>query len=154
MVNLYCLSIGFFVQEIGVCYAFVEFEDILGVQNALKVWTTLWLVYYLFNLLFVCVSPPPLSNSLWVELFYLKIFIAPGLVKKTFQTIWVLDCALNGFVPFRIGFYFSIVKFKSCHILLQASPIQIAGRQVYIEERRPNSSGARGGSKCKYTSET
>lgn len=30
---------------------------------------------------------------------------------------------------------------------LQASPIQLAGRQVYIEERRPNSSGvvARGG---------
>ncbi|XP_023547891.1 putative G3BP-like protein [Cucurbita pepo subsp. pepo] len=49
-------------KEIGVCYAFVEFEDILGVQNALK-----------------------------------------------------------------------------------ASPIQIAGRQVYIEERRPNSSSARGG---------
>ncbi|TYK24612.1 putative G3BP-like protein [Cucumis melo var. makuwa] len=49
-------------KEIGVCYAFVEFEDILGVQNALK-----------------------------------------------------------------------------------ASPIQIGGRQVYIEERRPNSSGARGG---------
>ncbi|XP_023514584.1 putative G3BP-like protein [Cucurbita pepo subsp. pepo] len=48
-------------KEIGVCYAFVEFEDILGVQNALK-----------------------------------------------------------------------------------ASPIQIAGRQVYIEERRPNSGAARG----------
>ncbi|TKY62314.1 putative G3BP protein [Spatholobus suberectus] len=58
---------GIFIRvrkEIGVCYAFVEFEDIIGVQNA-----------------------------------------------------------------------------------LQASPIQLAGRQVYIEERRPNSgSAARGGS--------
>ncbi|XP_027349715.1 putative G3BP-like protein isoform X2 [Abrus precatorius] len=57
---------GIFIRvrkEIGVCYAFVEFEDIIGVQNA-----------------------------------------------------------------------------------LQASPIQLAGRQVYIEERRPNSgSAARGG---------
>ncbi|KAL5135176.1 putative G3BP-like protein [Glycine soja] len=57
---------GIFIRvrkEIGVCYAFVEFEDIVGVQNA-----------------------------------------------------------------------------------LQASPIQLAGRQVYIEERRPNSVGAaRGG---------
>ncbi|KAF7804599.1 putative G3BP-like protein isoform X1 [Senna tora] len=57
---------GIFIRvrkEIGVCYAFVEFEDIFGVQNA-----------------------------------------------------------------------------------LQASPIQLAGRQVYIEERRPNSgSTARGG---------
>ncbi|CAJ1899420.1 unnamed protein product [Sphenostylis stenocarpa] len=57
---------GIFIRvrkEIGVCYAFVEFEDIIGVQNA-----------------------------------------------------------------------------------LQASPIQLAGRQVYIEERRPNSVGAaRGG---------
>lgn len=57
---------GIFVrvrQEIGVCYAFVEFEDVVGVQNA-----------------------------------------------------------------------------------LQASPIQLAGRQIYIEERRPSSSGAaRGG---------
>ncbi|RDY10840.1 nxt3 [Mucuna pruriens] len=57
---------GIFIRvrkEIGVCYAFVEFEDIVGVQNA-----------------------------------------------------------------------------------LQASPIQLAGRQVYIEERRPNSGGAaRGG---------
>ena len=25
------------VQDSGVCYAFVEFEDILGVQNAIKV---------------------------------------------------------------------------------------------------------------------
>ncbi|RYR52952.1 hypothetical protein Ahy_A06g027802 isoform B [Arachis hypogaea] len=53
---------GIFIRvrkEIGVCYAFVEFEDIIGVQNA-----------------------------------------------------------------------------------LQASPIQLAGRQVYIEERRPNSGGA------------
>lgn len=25
------------LQEIGVCYAFVEFEDIIGVQNALQV---------------------------------------------------------------------------------------------------------------------
>lgn len=25
------------IQEIGVCYAFVEFEDIVGVQNAIKV---------------------------------------------------------------------------------------------------------------------
>ncbi|XP_075648768.1 nuclear transport factor 2 isoform X1 [Castanea sativa] len=50
-------------KEVGVCYAFVEFEDLIGVQNALK-----------------------------------------------------------------------------------ASPIQLAGRQVYIEERRPNSSGiSRGG---------
>ncbi|KAL9285083.1 hypothetical protein ACSQ67_024614 [Phaseolus vulgaris] len=58
---------GIFIRvrkEIGVCYAFVEFEDIIGVQNA-----------------------------------------------------------------------------------LQASPIQLAGRQVYIEERRPNSGSAvRGGS--------
>ncbi|BAT85569.1 hypothetical protein VIGAN_04313100, partial [Vigna angularis var. angularis] len=57
---------GIFIRvrkEIGVCYAFVEFEDIIGVQNA-----------------------------------------------------------------------------------LQASPIQLAGRQVYIEERRPNSGSAvRGG---------
>ncbi|XP_045794180.1 nuclear transport factor 2 isoform X4 [Trifolium pratense] len=57
---------GIFVrvrQEIGVCYAFVEFEDVVGVQNA-----------------------------------------------------------------------------------LQASPIQLAGRQIYIEERRPSSGGAaRGG---------
>ncbi|KAL2953225.1 hypothetical protein AAZX31_19G154200 [Glycine max] len=54
---------GIFIREIGVCYAFVEFEDIIGVQNA-----------------------------------------------------------------------------------LQSSPLQLAGRQVYIEERRPNSVGAaRGG---------
>ncbi|KAG2405937.1 uncharacterized protein HKW66_Vig0051920 [Vigna angularis] len=61
---------GIFIRvrkEIGVCYAFVEFEDIIGVQNA-----------------------------------------------------------------------------------LQASPIQLAGRQVYIEERRPNSGSAvRGGSNCR-----
>lgn len=86
--------------------------------------------------------------------FILRFLLHRALLKKHFKLFGVLDCALNGFVPFRIGFYFSIVKFKSCHILLQASPIQIAGRQVYIEERRPNSSGARGGSKCKYTSET
>jgi len=30
-------KIGSNVQEIGVCYAFVEFEDLFGVQNALKV---------------------------------------------------------------------------------------------------------------------
>ncbi|KAK9997678.1 hypothetical protein SO802_022364 [Lithocarpus litseifolius] len=55
-------------KEVGVCYAFVEFEDLIGVQNALK-----------------------------------------------------------------------------------ASPIQLGGRQVYIEERRPNSSGiSRGGSMCLY----
>ena len=47
LVSFYWLNIDCFVQEIGVCYAFVEFEDILGVQNALKVWTTL-------NLFIIC----------------------------------------------------------------------------------------------------
>lgn len=27
-----------FLQDIDVCYAFVEFDDISGVQNAIKVW--------------------------------------------------------------------------------------------------------------------
>ena len=26
------------MQDIGVCYAFVEFEDLQAVQNAIKVW--------------------------------------------------------------------------------------------------------------------
>jgi len=30
---------NWFVQDVvGVCYAFVEFEDLLSVQNAIKVW--------------------------------------------------------------------------------------------------------------------
>ena len=26
------------IQDVGVCYAFVEFEDMTGVHNAVKVW--------------------------------------------------------------------------------------------------------------------
>ena len=32
------LKIKIDMQDIGVCYAFVEFEDLQAVQNAIKVW--------------------------------------------------------------------------------------------------------------------
>ncbi|KAL5562005.1 hypothetical protein UlMin_031752 [Ulmus minor] len=48
-----------------------------------------------------------------------------------------------------IGVCYAFVEFEDIlgvHNALKASPIQLAGRQVYIEERRPNSSGvSRGG---------
>ncbi|KAK7267446.1 hypothetical protein RIF29_20120 [Crotalaria pallida] len=49
----------------------------------------------------------------------------------------------------EIGVCYAFVEFEDIigvHNSLQASPIQLAGRQVYIEERRPNSGiAARGG---------
>ncbi|XP_062079676.1 nuclear transport factor 2 [Humulus lupulus] len=48
-----------------------------------------------------------------------------------------------------IGVCYAFVEFEDIlgvHNALKASPIQLAGRQVYIEERRPNSTGiSRGG---------
>lgn len=49
-----------------------------------------------------------------------------------------------------IGVCYAFVEYEDLigvHNALKASPVQLAGRQVYIEERRPNSSGvvARGG---------
>ncbi|PQQ17563.1 putative G3BP-like protein [Prunus yedoensis var. nudiflora] len=45
----------------------------------------------------------------------------------------------------EIGVCYAFVEFEDLlgvHNALKASPIQLAGRQVYIEERRPNSTGA------------
>lgn len=47
------------------------------------------------------------------------------------------------------GVCYAFVEFEdtvSVQNAIKASPIQLAGRQVYIEERRPNASGIRGGS--------
>lgn len=38
------------LQDIGVCYAFVEYEDLIGVHNALKVYFFL----SLYKILSVC----------------------------------------------------------------------------------------------------
>ncbi|KAE8676249.1 hypothetical protein F3Y22_tig00111621pilonHSYRG00379 [Hibiscus syriacus] len=47
-----------------------------------------------------------------------------------------------------VGVCYAFVEFEdilAVHNAIKASPIQFAGRQVYIEERRPNSSSTRGG---------
>ncbi|KAA3474909.1 ras GTPase-activating protein-binding protein 1-like [Gossypium australe] len=47
-----------------------------------------------------------------------------------------------------VGVCYAFVEFEdilAVHNAIKASPIQFAGRQVYIEERRPNSTGTRGG---------
>ncbi|XP_039005697.1 nuclear transport factor 2-like [Hibiscus syriacus] len=47
-----------------------------------------------------------------------------------------------------VGVCYAFVEFEdilAVHNAIKASPIQLAGRQVYIEERRPNSSNTRGG---------
>ncbi|KHG04260.1 Putative G3BP-like protein [Gossypium arboreum] len=49
-----------------------------------------------------------------------------------------------------VGVCYAFVEFEdilAVHNAIKASPIQFAGRQVYIEERRPNSTGTRGGNK-------
>lgn len=51
---------GMNMQEIGVCYAFVEFEDLFGVQNALKVAHQLRIAFalqlFMFIYLVICVA--------------------------------------------------------------------------------------------------
>ncbi|XVF81061.1 hypothetical protein PTKIN_Ptkin15bG0126200 [Pterospermum kingtungense] len=47
-----------------------------------------------------------------------------------------------------VGVCYAFVEFEDIFAVqnaIKASPIQLAGRQVYIEERRPNSSSTRGG---------
>lgn len=46
------------------------------------------------------------------------------------------------------GVCYAFVEYEDAHAVqnaIKASPIQLAGRQAYIEERRPNTSGIRGG---------
>lgn len=87
------------VQEFDTCYAFVEFEDTAGLQNAIKV--------------LICLQEFELVN------FVLKSLV--GNVKL---------------FPFAAFIY-----------SLKASPIELAGRQIHIEERRGNSINSyRGGS--------
>ncbi|XWS76192.1 hypothetical protein CRYUN_Cryun01aG0154700 [Craigia yunnanensis] len=50
-----------------------------------------------------------------------------------------------------VGVCYAFVEFEdifSVQNAIKASPIQLGGRQVYIEERRPNSSSTWGGSMC------
>lgn len=41
------------MQDIDVCYAFVEFEDVTGVQNAIEVWIDISKFWAIFIILFV-----------------------------------------------------------------------------------------------------
>lgn len=43
-----------YMKDVGVCYAFVEFEDMTGVHNAVNVWLLSMVSFALFFLFFSC----------------------------------------------------------------------------------------------------
>lgn len=57
------------VQEIGVCYAFVEFEDITGVQNAIKVWMYISILIVLYDMVLEFIHNKIMSSFKALYLF-------------------------------------------------------------------------------------
>lgn len=74
------------LQEFGVCYAFVEFEDIFGVQTALQVWTNIpHHTFFLFDSLIKCLYLLVICLTTLYHTFYSIYFLFIFLVSD-----WVL----------------------------------------------------------------
>ena len=64
-----------FIQDVGVCYAFVEFEDMTGVYNAVKVWIFFLMISLGYALLMNCDVVMHLDPNLILNLVSMNVYV-------------------------------------------------------------------------------